>query len=133
MPAITNIVVRKADGTTDVTYVAQQGASGTAPAIFRNNTVGTTVAERPSLAVRARSNGTGTSRRVDVDFAWPTVSTDAGGNKVVTGRMNGSCSVLVPQNQDAAVIKEQTYQFANLLASALIKASFEEGYAPRSS
>lgn len=131
MPTIANITVKKADGTTDVTYTAIAGASGDkTPAVFRNNTVGTTTAERPVLQVQSMSNGPKTARRVNCDFVWPLVTTDAGGNKVVSGKMSGTASVLVPQNQDPAVIKEQAYQFGNLMAAALIKASFDEGFAP---
>lgn len=131
MPSLSNITVKKADGTTDVVYTAVQGAAGENPALFRCNAVGTTVAERPTLLVKATANGTGTARRVRADYSWPIVTQDAGGNKVISGRMSGEASVLIPQNQDPAVIKEQAYQFGNLIASALLKASFEEGYAPR--
>lgn len=131
MPALANITIKKKDGTTDVIYTAVQGAAGENAAVFRNNTVGTTIAERPTLLVKAQANGNGSARRVRVDFSWPLVSTDAGGNKVVTGRMSGEASVLVPQNQDVAVIGEQAAQFGNLIGSTLLKACFEEGYAPR--
>lgn len=133
MPDLANITVKKADGTTDVVYtaLASAGADGS-PAVFRNNTIGTTIAERPTLLIAARDNGPRTARRVNVDFAWPLVQTDAGGNKTVTGRATGTASFLAPQNQDAALIKEQAYQFANLLGSALVKACFDEGMAPRS-
>lgn len=132
MPTLANITIKKADGTTDVVYSAIAGAAGdNVPAIFRNNTVGTTLAERPTLLVKSTSNSPRTARRVRGDFAWPTVTTDAAGNKTITGRSTGEFSFLAPQNQDAAIIKEQAYQFANLVASAIVKASMEEGYAPR--
>lgn len=133
MPTLSNITIKKADGTTDVVYTAVAGSAGPGvPAVWRNNTVGTTIAERPTLLCRAADNGPKTAKRIRVDYSWPTVTTDAGGNKRVTGRMSGDANVLMPQSQDAALIKEQAYQFANLIASAIIKASFEEGYAPRS-
>lgn len=132
MPTIANITVKKADGTTDVVYMATAASAGdSSPAVFRNNTVGTTVAERPTLLVRSTDNGSRTARRLRVDYSWPIVATDAGGNKVVAGRMSGEASVLIPQNQDAAVIAEQAAQFGNLIGSALIKASFNDGFAPR--
>lgn len=133
MPTIANITVKKADGTTDVVYSAIQGAAGpNVPAQFRNNSVGTTVAERPTFNIKAADNGSRTARRVRCDFSWPTVVTDSGGNKRVVGRASGEASMLIPQNQDAATIKEQAYQFGNLIASTMVKASFDEGYAPRS-
>lgn len=132
MPSLANITVKKADGTTDVIYTAIAGAAGDkTQAVFRNNTVGTTVAERPSLLIASRDNGPKTGRRVEVNFAWPTSVTDTAGNKTITGRMAGSASVLIPQNQDVATINEQAHQFGNLLGAALMRASFAEGFAPR--
>lgn len=132
MPALANITVKKADGTTDVTYTAVAGAAGdNTPALFRNNTIGTTLAERPTLLIRSLSNGPKTARRINVDYSWPITSQDAGGNKTITGRMTGSASCLVPQNQDVAAIAEQAHQFANLIGSAIVKACFNEGFAPR--
>lgn len=132
MPTLANLTIKKSDGTTDVIYTAVAGASGdNTPAVFRNNTVGTTLAERPSLLVSSKDNGPRTGRRVNLDFSWPITSQDAGGNKAVSGRMTGTASVLIPQNQDVATIAEQAAQFSNLLAHTLIKASFSEGYAPR--
>lgn len=132
MPALANITVKKADGTTDVVYTAVMGSSGDkTPAIWQNQTVGTMPAERPQLTLSSRANGGNTARRVDVSFFWPTTTQDAGGNKVVDGRMNFSGSFLLPQNQPTATIKEQAYQCCNLLAAALVKASVDEGFAPR--
>lgn len=132
MPTMANITVKKADGTTDVVYTAVAGSSGDkTPAVWKNQTVGTTPAEQPTLTLTSRQNGSGTSRRIDHVYLWPTTSQDAGGNKRVDGRANASGSFLVPQNQEAAVIKEQVYQYCNLLASALIKQSLNDGYAPR--
>lgn len=134
MPSLANITIKKADGTTDVVYTAVAGSSGDgSPAIFRNDTVGTTLAERPTLLVKTSSNGPKTARRLRADYSWPVVSTDGGGNKTIVGRMTGDASFLIPQNQTIELISEQAYQFGNLIASAIIKASAVEGYAPRSS
>lgn len=132
MPTLANITVKKADGTTDVIYTAVMGSSGDkTPAVWVNQTVGTTPAERPRLSVTTRGNGPGTARRIDYSFDWPIMSQDAGGNRTVTGRMNHTGSILVPQSQVNSVIAEQIHQSANLLASALMKAVGIEGYAPR--
>lgn len=131
MPTLANIVIKKADGTTDVTYTAIKGAAGDGvPAVFRNDNVGTTLAERPTLAVKSSSNKQNTLRRVRGDFAWPTVQTDSGGQKIVNGRTSGDFNFAAPQNQEFATIKEQAYQFGNLVASAIIKSAMAEGNAP---
>lgn len=132
MPTLANITVKKADGTTDVIYTAVAGSAGdNTPAVFRNNSVGTTLAERPTLLISSKDNGTRTGRRLNVSYSWPITTVDGGGNKTVSGRMVGTASVLIPQNQSADIIKEQAHQFANLIGSALMKAAFDEGYAPR--
>lgn len=132
MPTMANITVKKADGTTDVIYTAVAGSSGDkTPAIWRNQTVGTTPAEYPMLTLTSRANGAGTARRVDFSYTWPVTSQDAGGNKVVDGRANFTGSFLVPQNQANSVIQEQVYQGCNLIASALVKSSVADGFAPR--
>lgn len=132
MPAFGNIVIKKSDGTTDVTYTGVTASSGDkTPAVWLCRSVGTTPAEQPRLTVTAEPTGTGTARRVRGTYTWPKVQTDAGGNKVVRGGTQGAFSLTVPQDFVSADIKEQAYQFGNLLASALIKASLEEGYAPR--
>lgn len=133
MPSLANITIKKANGTTDVVYTAVAGSSGDgSSAIFRNDTVGTTLAERPTLLVKSTSNGPRTARRLRADFSWPIVAMDAGGNKKVAGRVTGDASFLIPQNQTIEIISEQAHQFGNLMASAIIKASAVEGYAPRS-
>lgn len=132
MATMANITVKKADGTTDVVWTAQIGSSGDkTPAVWKNLTVGTMPAEQPSFSATSRSNGPGTARRLDLSFQWPMTSQDAGGNKVVSGRAVGQASILVPQNQELAVIGEEVAQFFNLCASALIKQAAREGYAPR--
>lgn len=132
MAALANITVKKADGTTDVVYTAIVGATGDkTDARWANRTVGTTPAEQPQLSMRSEYNGNSTARRMTVSYKWPMVQQDAGGNTVVRGGMVASATVTIPQNQASAVIKEQAYQFVNLLASTLIKASLDEGVAPR--
>lgn len=132
MPNMANLVIKKSDGTTDVTYTALTPSSGDKTAArWANKTVGSTPAQNPLLSLKSESNGPGTARRVTGSFRWPITSQDAGGNVVVTGGANGTFTLLVPQNQPAAVIKEQAYQFANLIASSLCKQAMEEGYAPQ--
>lgn len=132
MPQMANITVKKYDGTTDVTYTAVIASAGDkTSAKWENATVGGTRAARPTFQLRAESNGAGTARRVHGIFVWPITVTDSVTGQIkVTGNMNASVNCLVPQNQTEAEIKEQCAQFANVLASALIKQSMIDGYAP---
>lgn len=131
MPALADIVIKMADGVTDVTYTAIAGAAGDgSPAVFRNNSVGTALNQRPTLLVKASSNGSKTARRIRGDFSWPIVGVSNGITQVI-GRAPGDFSFLMPQNQDEGTIIEQAHQFGNLVASAIIKSCIAEGYAPR--
>jgi hypothetical protein len=132
MPVLANITIKKFNGTTDVIYTAVAGASGdNSPAVFRNGTEGTTLAENPTFLISSKANGPKTGRRINVEFSWPTKTVDASGNVTITGRAAGSATLLVPQNQTVATINEMGSQFGNLLGATLTKACFVEGYAPR--
>jgi hypothetical protein len=56
MPSQANIVVKKNDGTTDITYTAVQPSSGDGvQAIWKSQTVGTAPVHQPELRCSTRS------------------------------------------------------------------------------
>lgn len=131
MPTMANITVKKADGTTDVVYSqANPSAGDKAPAVWKNQTVGTVLAARPTFTLVASDNGTKKARRFRSTFFWPKTRTDALSNVIVSGGASGESSHLIPQDMTPTEIGEYVAQYANLLASALIKQSMNEGYAP---
>jgi len=126
-----NITVKKADNTTDVVYsVATPSAGDKSPAVWKNQTVGTVNAARPTFTLVAADNGTKKSRRVRSTFFWPKTRVDALSNVVVSGGASSESSHLIPQDMTPAEIGEYVAQYANLLASALVKSALNEGYAP---
>lgn len=129
---ITDITVKKADGTTDVVYTGVTGSAGDkSPAVYKNRTVGTTPAQNPTFTLVSASNGPGTSRRLKFSGQWPVVKQDAGGNVVVSGRSSVEGSFLLPQNIAQAEIDEVVHQFTGLLASVEVRAQLMSGYAAR--
>lgn len=131
MPNMANIVIKKADGTTDVTYTAATPSAGDkSPAVWKNQSVGTVLAARPSFSLVSMDNGTKKARRLRSTFNWPKTRVDTAGNVSVVGGASGESSHLIPQDMTPVEIGEYVSQYANLLASALIKASLSEGYAP---
>lgn len=127
-----NITVKKADGTTDVVWTGIAASAGDkSPAIWRNATIGTVPAERPTFMVTAQDNGTGTSRRVKFTGSWPTSRQDAGGNKVISGRASMEGSFLLPQNIEQATLNEVASQFTALIASDLMVQALQTGISPR--
>lgn len=131
MPQMADITVKRADGTTNVTYSATNPAAGDkSPALWVNNTVGTVLAARPRFTVLSASNGTRKARRIRTTFVWPKARTDVAGNVTVAGGASGESSYLVPQDMTLAEIDEFVAQYSGLLYSTLVRASIASGYAP---
>lgn len=131
MPALANIVVKKYDGTTDVTYTATAASAGDkSPAVWRNDSVGTALGHRPEFRLTTRSNGIGSARRADFSYSWPSLATGSDGKINIIGRVNLSGSVIVPQDILLTDVNEACYQGCNLLAATLIKQSIRDGFAP---
>lgn len=131
MPTMADITVKKADGTTNVTYTATNPAAGDkAPALWINGTVGTVLAARPRFTVTSASNGTRKARRIRTTFVWPKSWLDAAGNPVVAGGASSESSHLVPQDMQLADIEEYVAQYAGLLYSTLVRDCIKSGYAP---
>lgn len=131
MPNMANIVIKKADGTTDVTYTAAAPSAGDkSPAVWKNATVGTVLAARPTFSIVMMDNGTKKARRARSTFLWPKTRLDTAGNVSVVGGASSESSHLIPQDMTPTEIGEFVAQFANLLASALLKQALNDGYAP---
>jgi hypothetical protein len=126
-----NLTVKKNDTTTDVVYTAVAASGGdNSPAVWRNNTVGSAPAHRPELRMQSRLNGTGTARRVDVHFSYPSLRTGTDGAITIGDRGVFDCSIVVPQGMADVDLNEYVSQGLNLLATTLMKDSVKGGYAP---
>lgn len=130
MPTFGNIVVKKADGTTDVTFVGLVRAAGdSSPARYEQQAGFPVPANRPAVAISCRSvaSPTGPSRRVTLDGVYPII--DATGVEI--GRITlQNCRVTVPTAVSSVAAKEAVYQLLKVAASAAVKDSAVEGYAP---
>lgn len=132
MPTMANITVKKADGTTDITYTAMNPAStdGT-KALWRANTVGDNPQQRPYLTYEGKASKDGTRRETTSNFVYPiTVINAVTGVKSVVGYYTERTErklTLLASDADAS---EATAQAANLSASALIKSCSAVGFAP---
>lgn len=132
MPVMANITVKKADGVTDVTYTQVTASGGDkSPAVWRNESFGGTIGQRPELRVRSAPNGTNTTRKVEGAFTMPQLYTDTttGLSKVAT-RANTTFSSSIPMDMSDTQLAEYAAQFGNLMAAALIKQVHASGYAP---
>lgn len=128
MPNIANIVVKKADGTTNYTFTALSASPGdNGFAQWRGE--GTTPALCASLRMKTYWNGPRTARRFEVTGNYPRVDTVSGLETVTTFasfRFDGA----VPLNMSAAQASDFAAVVANAIASALIRESVSTGFAP---
>lgn len=132
MAAIANIVVKKNDGTTDITYSAVVGSGGDkSPAIWRSTSVGYASGHQPEVKMSARPNGAGNGRRVDINYVYPMLLTDGNtGLTTVTTKATATVSVFVPADMQTVDVDEAVSQMVNLLSSTLFKSSLKSGFAP---
>lgn len=132
MPTMANITVKKADGTTDVIYVAATPSSGDKnPAIWTLNSVSGIQGFRPRFELQTQDNGNSSMRQARVKYSFPATYVDS-----TTGltRLNKSFgfegSAFMPKDLTTTEWKEAWAQLGNLLCSALVRSSIEEGYSP---
>lgn len=129
MPQMADIVVKKADGTTNVTFVAKQPSSGDkTPSVWVQDAASTYRNQRPVLQAATLWNGPKTARRSTVNIDWPIVRT-MDGQPVVAHRIPGSTTVLIPTALTDVEAQEFVAQYTNALASTLMRAIMGEGYA----
>lgn len=129
MPAIANIVIKKANGTTDITYVAKSPSAGDGvPAVWRSDTVGFAIAHQPEFRLAAREASKGLKRALRGTYVYPQIATNSTtGVTSVIDRAMASVDVTLPKGMASTDVSEFAYQFANLVASALIKSCLAEG------
>lgn len=132
MPSMADIVVKKADTVTNVTYVALNPSSGdTVPAFWRQDAMATQADLRATMAIKSQWNGQRTARRVETVFQYPHVSTDSTtGLTSVVARVPISATFTVPASVPDTVVAEAIAQHANLMASTLIESACKVGFAP---
>lgn len=130
MPTAANVTVKKNDGTTDILYTLQQGASGDNPAQWYGPALGATSATRPELRFTHKRQASQPSKtRVVATFMmpYPVVNTTTGVTSVerrLIHKMESTFDGDIP----TTTIDESVSQFVNLLVA--LKASMKEGVAP---
>jgi hypothetical protein len=127
---ISNITVKKNDGTTDIVYTAATGMSGDTPALWYAPALGATAATRPDF--RAWSKRVGNSNRsvVKASFAMPyhTVNSTTGVTSVER-KLFGKFEMTTDFDCPQTLIDEAVAQFTGLLASTHVRAQVKEGAA----
>lgn len=129
MAAQANVVVKKTDGTTDVTFTGVQGATAAEPAIWQNTASSLVYSNRDSFAFRSRDNGTKTARRIELDAKFVVRRTE-NSLEVNKGIIPLSFTVPIPNWVTDAEANEAIDQFINLLASTHIRSHIKGRFAP---
>lgn len=130
MPGLANITVKKNDGTTDIVYSGVSPASGDGtPAVWRSETIGSAMAHRPELRLTSREASKGSRRAMRATFQYPQIATDSTtGLTTVVDRAAADVNWIMPKSMTSADINEFASQFANLLASTLLKDCVKAGF-----
>lgn len=132
MPSMANLVVKKYDGTTDVTYTALSASAGdNVAAQWRSESAGSQSNAKPVLTVTSKYNGNRSARRIDIQYRYPQMATDSTtGLSTVVNQIPISVSIAVPLGAPDTVIQEAVAQGTNLLVSTLVRSSIISGFAP---
>lgn len=132
MPNMADITVKKADGTTDITYTSLTPSSGDrVPAQWRVESLGTVAGNRPTLVVSARYSQDRKARLVEGRVVLPETFTDSTTGIIsVRNREMFSFNSVVHLDTSDSVVSELAAQSANLLKSALLQSVIKTGFAP---
>lgn len=132
MPSMANIVVKKYDGTTDVTYTALTASAGdNVAAQWRSESAGSQSNAKPSLALTTKFNGNRSARRIDFQYRYPHVVTDSTtGLLVVVNMIPITLSAAIPVGVPDVVVQEAVAQGTNLAVSAIVRGAIISGFAP---
>lgn len=130
MANIANVVVKKTDGTTDVTFTAIAGASSDGnPALWQNVASSTIRSNRSQLTMKAKLNGTKQARRVDVQALFP-VTRLVNTVETVVGRIPVDLTTPIPEWATDAEVNEAIDQALNLFSSAHLRTHIKAGISP---
>jgi hypothetical protein len=126
-----NITVKKADGTTDVVFVAKMPAAGDkTPARWTVDAASPVPSLRPVMNTTSRPNGDRSARNITTTVKFPDVRTISGVDTVV-GNVIVNIEAVVPLNVTSTVTTEAIAQAANLFKATLLQDSYKDGYAPQ--
>lgn len=130
MPSLANIVVKKNDGTTDITYTGVSPSSGDGtPAVWKSQTVGTAQSHQPELRLLSKDAKAGANRHVRSTFQYPQIATNTTtGLTSVVDRASAATDWNFSKGMSQTEINEFVTQYANLLVATLVKDCVKSGF-----
>lgn len=132
MPNMADITIKKADGSTDVVYVALSPSAGDkTPAQWRVEALGTVPGNRPQFQVSSKYSADRQARIVEGKLLYPETFTDSTTGIVATRlRETFQFTSIIRQDAADATTSEMVAQAANLIKSVLIQSVLKTGYSP---
>jgi len=130
MATVADIIVKKADGTTNITFTAIAGSAGDkSPAAWRSETSATFRGNRDVVTLVTQDNGSKTARRANAKAVMP-VPRVVNTVETVADKVVGDLSIVVPNALTDAEINEKVEQMLNMFGSAAFRAAIKAGFAP---
>lgn len=127
MANIANLVVKKSDNVTNVTFTAIAGAASDGLSATWINQASSTIRQnRSTMSMKGKLNGTKQARRVDVQVVFP-VARVLNSVETLMGRIPVDFSIPVPEWATDAEVAEAVDQSINLLADATVRAQIKTG------
>lgn len=132
MPQMANITVKKADGTTDVTFNALNPSAGDrTKALWRVEAIGTIAGNRPTLEIQSKGSVNGQFRIVEGKLTYPETVTDAStGITSVRTRDLLSFTSTIDSNGSDLTHMEMAAIAGNVIKSDLVQSILITGFAP---
>lgn len=130
MPALADIVVKKNDNLTNITFTGVVPSSGDGvPAVWKSQSVGSAVGFQPEIRLASRAAKGGQEREHSATFFYPQLKTDTTTSVTsVHRKLMGKVTWTTPVDMAATDVAEASAQFANLLASTLFRSCINSGY-----
>lgn len=130
MATQSDIIVKKADAATNITWSAVVRSAGDKiAAVWKSVTASVNRAFQPTASQVAYDNGPKTARRVISMVKFPVVRNVAGVD-VVVHTVHMELTGLIPNELTAAETAEAVEQSINIFASTQFRSSYLSGYSP---
>jgi hypothetical protein len=132
MPQMADIIVKKNDGATNITYSALNPSGGDASqALWRAPSTIGAVTAKPEFVMSSTWNGPKTARKPVAKLTYPYAFQDPTTGKITsTDKAIINLDAVIPVGMLDTDIAEAVSQAVNLFASQLIKDSVKAGFAP---
>lgn len=121
-----NIIVKKADGTTDITYVMKSVATPVSPAIFRNETASTIRALQPTVTMNVVPGSNAKTKRAEINGGYP--GTNGVDLTTSVGKTSMRLQMFTSEEVIAADTAQGVHQLLNFAASPAMKQAIIDGF-----